>query len=414
MKKTMVLIGTALVLALLLAGCRQPGIDDDNGGDSNGGDNGGNNGGLVVPVARPSPADAIFDLAWDTHFQALQIGETRPGQIFDFINFQYAGSGSGFEIIRGGGRNLIQVTVVEHWEGVDALDTGFNFQAGDIMRVAGIALTDNRMQLLTPGTWVYFGQHNVSAGQYFEFEHTLTADNVANAIRHDYGDHPNGIRVSGNVAGARFIITEMTVRRPVSSQPSIHIERVMLENGAYAIFRFDLPAGTTWADFEKITAYFRVDAENMARPVRHWRLMGAYAEGDFVLLGEYRIAYLWTYFNAPYIMDNTGRTFVNMGVSAGEWFSVTYDISGASAHEQFSATNIPAPGATGPFLFGIGISGGDHGAGGITQYIGDVTLHHRTNPALNVVSRGSGFAEPAFASFQPVQSTREVVHICLR
>jgi len=196
--------------------------------------------------------------------------------------------------------------------------------------------------------------------------------------------------------------------RPIVG-PSAHIERVMLENGAYAIFRFDLPAGARWADFENITAYFMVDAENMARPVRHWRLMGVYAEGDFELWGERRIAYLWTYFNAPYIMDNTGRTFANMGVSAGEWFSITYDISGASAHEQFSTDNIPSPGAIGPFFFGVGISGGAPGAGGITQYIGDVTLRHRTNPALNVVSRGSGFAEPTFASFGTPLSTREVV-----
>jgi len=191
--------------------------------------------------------------------------------------------------------------------------------------------------------------------------------------------------------------------------PSIHMERVLLENGAYAIFRFDLPSGTTWADFGKITAYFWVDAENMARQVRHWRLMGVYAEGDFELWGELRIAYLWTYFNAPYIMDNTSRTFANMNAYANEWFSVTYDISGASAHEQFSTANIPAPNATGPFFSGVGISGHDRGADGITQYIGDVTLNHRTNPALNVVSRGSGFAEPAFASFGTPLSTREVV-----
>jgi len=191
--------------------------------------------------------------------------------------------------------------------------------------------------------------------------------------------------------------------------PSIHMERVLLENGAYAIFRFDLPSGTTWADFGKITASFWVDAENMARLVRHWRLMGVYAADDFELWGELRIVDLW-YFNAPYIMDNTGRTFANMSASANEWFSVTYDISGASAHEQFSTANIPVPNATGPFFFGVGISGYYRGADGITQYIGDVTLHHHTNPALNVVSRGSGFAEPAFASFtDPPLSTREVV-----
>jgi len=42
---------------------------------------------------------------------------------------------------------------------------------------------------------------------------------------------------------------------PDPAGPSERKERVMLENGAYAIFRFDLPPGAVWGDFESIAAY---------------------------------------------------------------------------------------------------------------------------------------------------------------
>jgi len=163
-----------------------------------------------------TPAVTIFDLAQDARFQNLALGETRIAQIFDSPYKSPAGTwytAIAFEIVQDEGRNLLQVTAHTYWAGVDLMQSGFNFQAGDVIRVVGRALTDNRMQLLTPGTWVYFGQRNVSVGQAFEFEHTLTAENVTNAIEHSLGNHPNGIRISGNSAGATFIITEITVSR---------------------------------------------------------------------------------------------------------------------------------------------------------------------------------------------------------
>jgi len=185
-------------------------------------------------------------------------------------------------------------------------------------------------------------------------------------------------------------------------------ERLMLENGAYAIFRFDLPPGAVWADFDRITAEYMVDAANMRVPQRNnsnVRLMGNFREESFEPSGRARNANLNENFNAPFIMDDTPRTFAAMGAIADEWFTVTYDISGAAAHGQFSRANLPAPDATGPFFFGIGIPSQAEFRG-ITQYVRNVTLHHATDPALNVVSTGSGFEEPTFASFVPVMSTR--------
>jgi len=188
-------------------------------------------------------------------------------------------------------------------------------------------------------------------------------------------------------------------------------ERVMLDNGSYAIYRFNLPAGAKWGDYDKITVDYMVDAVNLAKKQRNngdVRLMGNYTEDQFPVSGRNRIANLNEGMNGPYIMDNVPKTFAGMGAVADEWFTATYDISGTKGHAQFVRSNVPAADATGPFFFGVGIPGQDEGRrAGITQYIRNVTLHHKTNPELNVVSTGSGFDEPTFLSYYPVSSTRE-------
>jgi len=188
----------------------------------------------------------------------------------------------------------------------------------------------------------------------------------------------------------------------------------MLENGAYAIFKFELPAGAKWADYNKITADYMVDEANIKKRIRNdnaVRLMGNYTEEKFELAGSYRNFNMGDgpgSSNGPYIMDNIPKTWDSMGAVANQWFTITYDISGTKGHAQFLKVNIPAPDATGPFFFGVGISGMDSGRfGGITQLIRNVTLHHAKNPALNVVSKGSGFDEPTFISFYPCLSKRE-------
>ena len=209
---------------------------------------------------------------------------------------------------------------------------------------------------------------------------------------------------------AAIILAGCATARPadVDEPPPPGTERLTLENGAYAIFRFDLPQGTTWGDFDRITAEYRVDAANLRVPQRNAsnvRLMGNFREYHFEPSGRFRYANLNDNFNAPFIMDDTPRTFAAMGAVAGEWFTVTYDISGASAHSGFSSANLPAPDATGPFFFGIGIPAQAEFRG-LTQYVRNVTLHHASNLELNAVSTGSGFEEYAFASFVPIMSTR--------
>jgi len=189
-------------------------------------------------------------------------------------------------------------------------------------------------------------------------------------------------------------------------------ERLTLENGAYAIFKFTLPAGAKWGDYNKISAEFMVDERNIRRPIRNGnnvRLMGNYKEDQFVVSGKVRVFNLGdgpNSANGPYIMDNTPKTFATMGAVPDQWFTVEYDISGTKGHDQFIKSHVPGANETGPFYFGVGIPGAGEGAF-LTELVRNVTLHHKTNPALSVVSTGSGFEEPTFVSFYPVLSKRE-------
>ena len=199
----------------------------------------------------------------------------------------------------------------------------------------------------------------------------------------------------------------------VPPPPPIGTERIMLENGAYAVFRFDLPEGAKWSDYSKLTAEFMVDEENMKKQQRNGenaRLMGNYKVEKFEASGSiinFNMGDGPNSSNAPYIMDNTGRKLTAIAVP-DEWFTIEYNITGSAAHAQFVKANLPSADDTGPFLFGIGIPGqGEGRRQGIVQLVRNVTLHHASNPELNVVSKGSGFDAPAFVSYFPVMSNRE-------
>jgi uncharacterized repeat protein (TIGR02543 family) len=183
---------------------------------------------------------------------------------------------------------------------------------------------------------------------------------------------------------------------PIEPTPPPIIERVTLDNGGYAVYRFDIPDGSVWEDYTKITVDYKVDAANLALTIRSHRLMGNYAEGDFTESGGYRIANLSNY-NAPYILDNSqATTWEGLGAAADEWFTVTYTIDGSGKHASYVDANKPAPDATGPFYFGIGIPGNDGAP--ITALVRNVTLSN-DNGGKKVASTGSGFDEPTYVAY---------------
>ena len=190
-------------------------------------------------------------------------------------------------------------------------------------------------------------------------------------------------------------------------------EKVALENGSSAIYKFVLPAGAVWEDYEKITVDYQLGADALAvineYGIRHARLMGNYKEADFDTDENGAKVLSLMSFNAPYIMHNyapNAAALTALGAAADEWFTVTYDISGSSAHSGFSTDNMPADTDTGPFYFGLGISaqsGADSGnkplaERAIVQLIRNVTLVGYEG-VDNVVSYGSGFTAPAFVTY---------------
>ena len=189
------------------------------------------------------------------------------------------------------------------------------------------------------------------------------------------------------------------------------VEKISLENGASAVYRFALPSGETWGSYSKITVDYKVDADNLTKGILRVRLYGNYKASDFSVLGTSRIANLNNY-NAPWIMEDTNdrNNWSTLGAAADTWFTVEYDISGGlRANSGFSQDNNPKAADTGPFYFGIGISGNAATAtdpsNTITQLVKNVTLSN-ADGTKKVVSYGSGFAEPTFISYSPVYSTR--------
>jgi len=180
-------------------------------------------------------------------------------------------------------------------------------------------------------------------------------------------------------------------------------ERLRLANAGMAIFKFELPAGQTWRNYNKLTVEYMVDEDNVKKSLRSGavRLYGNYKESDFKPdSGNTVISLSTDAMFANMIIDNNATTWAGLGATPNEWFTYEYNISGARAHGQFKRENIPAADATGPFYFALGLTAQDEGRiNAITQLIRNVTLHHATNPSLNVVSTGSGFEGTSSAAY---------------
>ncbi|GBU29612.1 hypothetical protein R84B8_03185 [Treponema sp. R8-4-B8] len=160
-------------------------------------------------------------------------------------------------------------------------------------------------------------------------------------------------------------------------------EEVTLGNAFYLIYQFKLPAGKTGADFEKAQAsYMLLDEDLATATARNGRLMGNYVWDDFTLCtgtgnAEGQNLAIATYAsgagnkNNAYILDtgklgndtNAGSLATKLaseyGITAvgGEWFSLSYDLTGGSKLGDYLVANLPSN-FTGDTLFlGVGLPG---------------------------------------------------------
>jgi len=190
---------------------------------------------------------------------------------------------------------------------------------------------------------------------------------------------------------------------PAEEPPPPGTERLFLSNAALAIYKFELPAGQTWGNYNKLTAEYMVDEENITKSLRSGavRLYGNYKTEDFIPDSGNTVVSLSTDpMFAHKIIDQRMTNWAGLGAAPDKWFTYEYNITGSRAHGQFNKANLPAANATGPFYFALGLTSQDEGRrNGITQLVRNITLHHATNAALNVVSTGSGFEGSSSAAY---------------
>ncbi|MDR0502472.1 MAG: hypothetical protein LBH16_04045 [Treponema sp.] len=200
--------------------------------------------------------------------------------------------------------------------------------------------------------------------------------------------------------------------QPELPPPPAGTERLTLGNAGLAIYRFDLPDGQTWSNYNKLTAEYLVDEENITKSLRSGavRLYGNYKDSHFSEDGKAMTVSLSdNNMFARMIIDHKDTTWAAMGAVADEWFTYEYVIDGSRAHGQYNKDNIPAGDAKGPFYFALGLTSQDEGRRySITQLVRNITLHHADNPDLNVVSTGSGFELPASAAYFPTEVKRQM------
>ena len=152
--------------------------------------------------------------------------------------------------------------------------------------------------------------------------------------------------------------------------PDGAFELLYLQNGASAVYGFPIPVGHNLTEYKEISVKYKVSAAALAvwdKPgvgLFHARLQGVYpanasfiAAGDNPTYGLPAVNYIpRTTHATPYILDNKAASAVRTGVEADEWFTVTYDLSGANAHGEFVQANKPAATDVGTVYFALGLA----------------------------------------------------------
>ncbi|MCL2600164.1 MAG: endo-1,4-beta-xylanase, partial [Treponema sp.] len=197
----------------------------------------------TVQPAPPRSSDTLFDLAWDV-LQGLSVGVNDPEIIFPSPHLQNAGGIANvtFEVvsrpIAGGAgtqRNLLRVTATSGWAGFDLNHAAFGFMDGDVVRLAGIALTDAQILLNTYHNGIRpLGGYMplVQAGETFAIEHTLTQADVDAIV----ATFPQAIRIRAYHNNTTFIVTDLTVVRPGGSPAAVLPSLRMIWGETFPIF----------------------------------------------------------------------------------------------------------------------------------------------------------------------------------
>ena len=196
-------------------------------------------------------------------------------------------------------------------------------------------------------------------------------------------------------------------------------ELLYLENGAAAIYKFDLGTNNL-TEYQSLTVQYKVSAavlNNWSARVGNngaIRLIGIYTpefiatetedasnDPSFKILNRYSDSN--KRYN-PFIMDQSNTQSSVVGsITANEWFTITYDLSGNGKHPTAAEVDkvTPTTAHTGVLYFGLGISGVDSNKGRdrslqFVQLVGEIKLVPKTNADEIVAQKPTG-DEPLFA-----------------
>jgi len=221
-----------------------------------------------------------------------------------------------------------------------------------------------------------------------------------------------------------LIVTPQTLPPPDAGPDLARAEKVSAANNWHPIYRFELPAGKTWADYKGLSASYMFEAEDLATArSRNARLIGTYEPGDFALYTgsgdaeglSFMMVSLNSQVNGHYI-DNgklanseTAGSLVTelaskVGINAvgGEWFTYDfYDITGTNKNGNLDY--YPADDYSGVLYFAIGLPGAGANNPPNIYSVKDVTLIGYSD-ADNVVATPAYFTNdgklyPAFLGY---------------
>ena len=234
-------------------------------------------------------------------------------------------------------------------------------------------------------------------------------------------------------AGASYIVNgnvTLYAKWMANEEPDVldleRAEQVSLSNGWYAVYRFDLPSGKTWGDYEGLSADYMFKAEDLATATsRNGRLMGPYQPLDFTLSDgnedgpakgkKMAIANYNSNKNIPYILDYGKLSNNNIPgslvtelatksiIAVGDvWFTYSYDITRESKFSSYDDANYPADTDPGPFYFALGLPSAIDDTPN-NYYIRDVTLIDKNNgdkvTAVPAYFNAENYNWPAFTGY---------------
>lgn len=245
---------------------------------------------------------------------------------------------------------------------------------------------------------------------------TFNAASIANA-KGDYFFYVNVINTVGTGTDSNSRVAKSNVAK-VSIFEGELTERLLLENGAFAAFKFTIPAGKTWNDYEGVAWEVMLPASTLTRSSSRLRLYGNFPESAFGLSGSERRANMGTYQNnmlqhnqedkpwADLIKDEDGVAVSTPVVDT--WYFVNINFASKTGAHATAGDNWPTATATGPFFFTLGFS---HygGSAYVDQIVKNVRLVGKTGTD-DVISYGSGFAEPTFIAWG-AGSIREIIDL---